>query len=376
MTYPEGTRFLAYFYYLDNGKWRIRRHIVLPDGKKTSAHLEYKAYSHLTTEEEIKAYVLRLNHKDQRDEKAKRAIEIKTAFIPIIYLEEFKERIEAEVPNTKDANYLQRLLHSRCLDVFVNQYRLPDPASWAENQTKWAGYLINSGLSAKSIRSIVQISNRFLEFLHQKNPREIPYIKLKPISKARFKEIDASRKLDADAHPGLYIKDADYALIQKASPDILPHIELMYHYGLRRAESLAVRPGDVREGYLSVERQLRSKGIIAPLKGRSSRKTPHWMCTPEQTYEWAQAVSIKQLHPDTLYTKWTRLMLELSLPYQLHDLRRTFVTQALDKRVPKDVQLAVGHTSIMTTMKYLRDNRELKDRPFQPIRTINKEGLG
>ncbi len=366
MIYPDGTRFLSYFYQLEGDKFVVRRNLVLPDGTRSLARHPAEAYKHLTNESEFKAFVNRLNHKDERDEKAKKAIEIKTAFIPVAYLEEFKERIEAEIPNAKDANYLLRLLHSRSLDLFVNVYRLPDPTSWAENQVKWGMYLQTIQLSAKTIRSIVQITNRFLQFLHQKNPREIPKIELKPISKARFKELDAKRLLNDDEHVGQYIKEAHWEIIrEKLPPDIRPFVLLMYYYGLRRSESLTVRLEDIRTSHLSVERQYRSKELIGPLKGRTKRKTPHWMVIPETTYTIINSIEA-QMHPDTLGYKWNAFINKIDMTYELHDLRRTFITRALDEQKAQAVQFAVGHTNITTTMKYQRDNRELEDAVFKP----------
>ncbi len=226
MKYPAGTRFLDYFYSVDDTRFTIRRQVVLPDGKRASPRHPRSAYSRFTTEEEIKAYVDRLNH--QTDREAKKAIVLNSAFIPVGFLDEFRGRIESEIPNQKDAAHLFSLLQTRCLNIFIGQFKLPDPASWTENQTKWTNYLLKTGYSAKTLRHIIQISNRFLEFLHQKNPREIPFIKLKPISKARFKELQAKRQLEEDSQVGAYITDKDWMLIRESlPPDIRPFVILM-----------------------------------------------------------------------------------------------------------------------------------------------------
>lgn len=84
----------------------------------------------------------------------------------------------------------------------------------------------------------------------------------------------------------------------------------------------------------------------------------------------------KIIHPDTFTTKWSDYMQELGYDYQLHDLRRTFITNCF--RIPRDggiagadvmptdIQLAVGHQSIVTTMLYKQDDRRMDERVFVP----------
>jgi integrase len=71
-----------------------------------------------------------------------------------------------------------------------------------------------------------------------------------------------------------------------------------------------------------------------------------------------------RVHPDTLGMYFAALMKKLKLPYQMHDLRRTFITKVLELNSPKQVMLAVGHANIETTMKYIRDDRAMDDSIF------------
>jgi integrase len=57
---------------------------------------------------------------------------------------------------------------------------------------------------------------------------------------------------------------------------------------------------------------------------------------------------------------------ELDFNYDFHDLRHTFITKAISAYPPRDVQLAAGHKSIETTMRYAHDNRNLDDEVFNP----------
>ncbi len=313
------------------------------NGVKKQPRYPYRKYKHLSSEAEVQAFVDRLNH----DLEKKKAIRIKSAFIPVPQLEEFRERLLTEIPNAKDAKYLYGCLHRYAMAYFVSELKVLDPMQWHEHQSKWGMHLLSLKLSAKSLRHIIQVTNRFLAFM--KAPA------LRPLTKARLKEHEAKHRLENEAHPGLYLQEVHWAQIRNEAIYCL-----MYNYGLRRAEALALKPEDVRQGYLSVERQYGNK----PLKGRSKRKTPHWFASPAQCHAWI--MQVEQVHPDTLYLKFKQRMLKLKLPYQLHDLRRTFITRALDEHSPLQVQLAVGHTSINTTMKYVRDNRELEDSVFKP----------
>jgi integrase len=341
---------MSYFYQKEGNKWSIRFHSKV-NGKKKQPRYPYKLYKHLESEEEIKALVTRLNHTE--DEKAKEAIEIKTSFIPVRTLEEFRAKLLAEIPNEKDARYLYRLLHSRVLFFFVNELKKPDPSTWHQYQSQYGVWLLQVGLSPKSLKHITQLANRFLTFLN--------HTKIKPISRSRFKELQATRDLSPQ-YKGRFIKDADWKKILKDAGNLSPVLKLMYAYGLRRAEALALKPEDVRHGYLNVERQMKTVGKYSPTKGRQTRKVPHWFSTPEEAHTLITQAWECKVHPDTLGVRFD----ELGLGYKLHDIRRTFITRALEKQIPLAVQLAVGHTSLSTTMKYVRDNREFEDVVWKP----------
>ncbi len=79
-----------------------------------------------------------------------------------------------------------------------------------------------------------------------------------------------------------------------------------------------------------------------------------------------------KMHPDSLGKKFAAFMAELGLEYEMHDLRRTFITRALDLNNGNatPVMLAVGHTNSAVTMAYLRDNRVLDDEVWSPDASI------
>ncbi len=215
-------------------------------------------------------------------------------------------------------------------------------------------------------------TNRFMAFLHKKMPQEIPFIKFDPISKAKFKDYHA--RINMGIEPvGKFIADKDWTVIEKKLPaEIAPFVILGYYYGLRRAETLGLELGDLAKGHLNVKRQLVNMNDgqpnYAPLKNRLERKTPHWFMNPEDTYALIEDALSKKIHPDTLGVKFSHFIATLGMDYDLHDLRRTFITKALDKNNGNatPVMMAVGHGNTDVTMRYLRDNRNLSDEVFVP----------
>ena len=388
ISYPDGTKFGMYFMTKENkgteNVFIIRRRVILPDGRVVQPRYPTTKYTHLKTEEEIKKFVERLNGRENR--RAIKEIQTKLAFLPTVLMEEFRETLQAEIPNEKDSKLLYQNLHRYCLSFFVDKMGLKDPIEWKSNETKWGLALLNelatsdsklrifpkeNKKAAKTIRGIIQVANRFLAFLHKKMPQEIPFIKLEPISKAKFKHYKAELELQKSADIGRFIPDQDWEIIKNNLTDSLaPFVLMAYYYGLRRSETLGLELADIRKGYLSVERQLqsvsRSDKVFKPLKNRNKRQTPHWFLGPDEAFIIIKDMENRIMHPDTLGRAFAALMLSLNLPYEMHDLRRTFITKALRKHNAVDVQHAVGHGDIRTTMSYQQDDREMDNDVFVP----------
>lgn len=371
--YPEGSKFTVYYSAKEGNGYCIRRTVTLPNGLQSQVRLPKSQYNHLKTLEEIEKFVLRINGRENR--KAIQQIELKLAYLPTSILEDFREMLYSEIPNQKDARNHYKNLHRYCLKFFVEHLGLNDPLDWKVNEHKWGMALLcehsdvklySEKRAVKTIKEVLQTANRFMAYLHKRVPKEIPFIKLEPISKAKFKDYHA--KLNLDTEPiGKYITDNDWAIIEKKLPlEISPFIKLQYYYGLRRSESLATELKDIANGHLNVQRQLVKANTTGPLKSRFKRKTPHWFITPAETYKIIHDILGKRMHPDTLSVKFREFMTSLKMSYELHDLRRTFITRALDKMLGNavPVKLAVGHANTETTMKYLRDNRILADTVF------------
>lgn len=357
----------------------IRQHVVI-NGKKSSLRLPKSNYTHLTSTEALQKYVNRLNGREHQA--TLKEIELKLSFLPVSLLEEFRELLQSEIPTKKDADNHYRNLHRYFFKYFVDHLKLKDPTDWKMNESKWGRALLNEDSklnlyednkprAVKTIKGIIQTANRFMSFLNKKYPKEYSLVVLEPISKAKFKDYHA--KLNLDSEPiGKYIQDAHWSIIEKDLPlDIKPYVCLAYYYGLRRSETLGFVLSDLANGYLNVKRQLLSLNNIVPLKNRTNRKTPHWFVNPKVTYALIQSTLNKKIHPDTLSIRFTEYMKDLGFSYQMHDLRRTFITRALELNNGNatPVMIAVGHSDTSITMKYLRDNRIMDDAVYNPNST-------
>jgi integrase len=384
--YPKGTKFGNYMLCQDGpGKFSIRRLINLPDGTRLQPRHPKKLYNKLTTEAELVAYVNRLNHRE--DTKAKFEQELRTSFIPQSLKDEFEGLLKLEIPNSKDFRYqYNRVFKMYFLHYFVHRIAKPDPNEWHLHQAQWGASLLGRSekpehnvfgpkkMSAKTILKTIQIANRFMALLHLKNPTEFRLTVFNPISRAAMNAYAAEMVRTSDNKDGIgqYIDPKDWKTIdQKLPEDIAPFVRLAYHYGLRRAESLGFENLEsIKKGYLKVTQQLVSVAAegctYQALKDREQRETPHWFCKPQDAYQWISTGLTRKIHPDTLYARWTEFMESLGMDYDLHDLRRTFITRALRDFNPRDVQMAVGHASLETTMRYAMDDRDHSDETWKP----------
>lgn len=305
--------------------------------------------------------------------KAREAVAFKHAFINEALLTEYHGYLEAQIPSRKGALNEFGYLKKYFLTFFIGELDLISPDDWhAVHETKWAKFLLSpkAPKSSKTKRDIINAANRFMRWLCRRRPEELTFKEFIPISKAKFREIEARRELDGEIRERQFITDSDWKRIRSAlTPELTPAALLAYMYGLRRAEAIGCIPGDVRKGYLSVERQLLNitpEPSYGPLKGRMTRKVPHWFQTPAEAHGWIGALQATRMHPRTLTDRWNALMDQLGLDYDFHDLRHTFLTKAIRLHNPRDVQLAAGHKHISTTMSYLHDDRTLADEEWLP----------
>lgn len=378
-TLPE-RKFGSWFITEENAALVICRMVVQPNGKRSKKRLPKAAYTKFTSKEELEQFVARLNNRENR--RAIKEIRTRLAFLPTSLMEEFRALLAAEIPNQANAKVLYHNLHRYCLSFFVDKLKLKDPTEWKAAEAKFGMALLdelgpdqqnlrifNRRMSVRTVVGLVQLLNRFMLFLHRKQPTEIPFIKFQPITGARLRHYRAILNMEKDEPGHYFIPDEHWRLILKElSRDILPWIYLQYHYGLRRSEALGLNLDDIKKGFLSIERQLKSSGETPeykPLKNRMTRRVPHWFSEPADTYSWLDGATI--VHPDTVGIKFAECMDRLKLPYRSHDLRRTFITKALRHYPPVDVQRAAGHSDLRVTMLYMQDDRKLDETVFRKL---------
>lgn len=336
----------------EGSRWVIRR---WENGKYK--RLPVKQYKYIRdNEDELKAFVHRLN----APLLCKEAVTFKHAFISPLLLEEYKEQLLSQVPSEKNAlcqfNYLVRYF----LNYFIGQLNLADPRQWyAVHKSKWATYLLEQEHSASTLRKIIQEANRFMEFLADKRPDEVTAIRFKPISRARFRTLAAVRKLKKERDK--YLREEDWIALEKKLPaNIKSAVSLCYYFGLRRSEALGMQLDDVRKDHLKVERQNLSINSPTVLKGKKNRKAPYWY--GDRALAYLLIKGIVPMSPDSLGEEWAKL----KTGYNLHDLRATFITRGLRDHTAREVQLAVGHENLATTMRYAQDHRDFGDDIWRP----------
>lgn len=405
--YPTGTRFNDWCVVSEKrGKKHVacvRRWVIYPPGPDGKSRKEFERYTPTSAYKDIRDnpialqdFVIRLNNRLPAAERTKRAVEIKHAFNRPALVEDFISNLKSNITE-RDATVLGNYLKKYCLQFFTVKLGLPDPLQWHKQQSIWAQALLNDfsrdeisrrgpeGIAAlrmwpehtipadSTLKKIVQVTNEYLSWLHQQRPEEYPPLTMRPIKRQRYRTLRATRKASGLVRVKRYIPDVDWEKISEAlkGTDIEAHCHLAYLAGLRQAETLTIDTESVLQDNLHVKWQLlafpegeKVKGVV---KGRNDRRVPFWNAPAREFFKWAELSAQHGMHPDTLGSKWRRLMQRLKLPYEFHDLRRTFITNGFrDNYPPGDIQLAAGHTSISTTMKYKLDHRAFSDKKYNP----------
>jgi integrase len=345
------------------GQWVIR-------GGEKNSRLPLHKYSRIRQDEAaLRELVKRLNA--PADVKLK--VSYKHAFISPALLDDYLRYLKAQIPSESGAKQEYSYLRRHFLDYFIGKLDLMNPLDWHRvHETQWAEYLLSplAPKAAKTKRDIIIAANRFMGWLHKQRPEEVPPLEFKPLSKAKFKDIEANREFRNEIKERTHIEDSDWKKIEAKLPEsIRPFVLLAYYYGLRRSEALGVHVGDVKKDFLAVSSQLvrlRPETKFKPLKGKDARRVPHWLSRAPEAYQWVLEAAGRRINPSTLTHRWNEFMDELGLDYDFHELRHSFITKTIRKYPPRDVQLAAGHKDIRTTMRYAHDDRALNDEPFNP----------
>ncbi len=351
--------------YKEKGLWTIRC------GKTRHPIARYRRIR--DDEALLRAYVIRLNAPIQ----AREAVQFRHALIDDERLADYQTWLNLQVPNQFNARAEFRLMKKHFLDYFIGKLDLKTPDEWLRaHSTKWATYLLNDSevpKSPKSKRAIVQAANRFLKWMHEHYPEFMPALRLAPFGKAAFKNLKGTWEQNESRLQRSYIKPEHWELINKHLPadEFGALVRLAYHYGLRRRECQGVRSGDVKNEYLAVGRQLlriTPELTYGALKGRESRRVPHWFARAGESHLWVDLIAKSQtrLTPTQFSREWDTFISNHNLKYRLHDLRHTFITRAVRAYPHVDVMRAAGHKNIETTMAYLHDDRGFGDDEYRP----------
>jgi integrase len=355
-------------------KWSIDKRgnsFLIRRYRKVDSKVQWQSYpkekyKHLSSDE-IQLLLKRLNTSLELERRnAEARYDFNHIYVNKRTLEGFEELLKTRSNSLENINTVLSCLKLYTLDYFIHKKNLPDPNYWKKNEAGFGKYLLSKKISSSYIKRIVLTTNRFIKFLHEAYPDEIRLTVLNPISRNVLKEKDLesknhSRKKFIDAATFQFI-------IERIDERLIPAVKLAYYFGLRRAEVLGLRLDDVYEDSLNIERQLIRLGPTekcGPLKNRTEeRSIPYWFINPEQTYKLIETLEI--VHPDTLGDMFKAEMTRLKLPFQFHDLRRTFITMSLRSYHYLDVKLAAGHSKLETTNKYIQDDRGLQRKKFVP----------
>lgn len=342
----------------------IKRYIT-DGGKRRWQRLPISQYRDLG-KADVEALLRRLNATHvSRKIAAESRYDLDHAYINVLSLTKFEEYISSKANSRNHIYSAIHLLTTYAIEFFVIKEKLPDPYEWFRKETEWGQWLLRKDLSAATIRRIVSTTNRFTRFLstrlypEMKNPRV-----LEPLGKNKLKKLEPT----IDKTKGYITNDRFVEIIddlEQNDPGLIPHATLCYKLGLRIAESqgltkekfykthvLVDEQGDKVIGVLDSKRVTRRK-----VKTLDVRKVPYWYISGKEA--WGLVKKMEPMHPDTL----TRRLNERLTQYGLtsHDFRRTFITNAMRDYHWRDVQKAVGHKDVRTTMGYARDDRGLDD---------------
>lgn len=353
-----------------NGFKRIRRYRLV-NGKKvweSYPHEKFKDYS----DDEIKTLINRLNATRMIEErKAAVRYDFDFSYINKKTIEGFEASLRNRTDSRDHIVNLMGALRNYTLKFFIHSLKVPDPNHWLRHEDQYSAFLLKQKKSVSHLKMIVQVTNRFLKYLHRTHPNEIAMVILDPLSKVKVRALIASSINDREK----YIhEDHFFKIIKGIDKSILPAVQLAYYFGLRVSEVLGLAIDDIYEDCLDIKRQLthlKPFRKTGPLKNRKTRSILYWFANAEDVYQWV--MKLPTMHPDTLSDKFKEEMHKLKLPYQFHDLRRTFITNALRKYHPRDVQLSVGHSDLRTTMAYAQDDRLLQRKKFKPKLTVVNE---
>lgn len=331
---------------------RIRRYRYI-NGKVCWNTFSREKYSHILPSD-IPNFVNQLNVQT----KASEIDPVKSnKYISDRSLASFRVMLENKINSTTHVNDLMSVLKHHSIYFFSKKLNLDDINEWITFETDFGKYLLSLKYSASHVKRIIQVTNRFFKFLNKTNP-EVKLVTFEPLSHFKLKVQKNERRK--------FISEFDYKRILKSiKPELIPHVVLAYSFGLRCSEIFGLSTDDMFEDCIEIKRQQVDLKNTKDLKNKNVRSIPYWFLSANDTFK--QILALKPMHQDTLSKLFISEVKKLGYDYQFHDLRRTFITNAIRVKHYRDVQLAAGHSDLKTTMLYAQDDRLLQRKKFTPV---------
>ncbi len=381
-------------------RYYIRREVITAEGRKKLERYPNNKYKDIcTSKEKIDEFLKRVNHRILREEEAKKNWSIKTAFLKTKSFNiDFYNWVFKRTDNKRYSRETVSYVRMHIIEYFEAQ-GIVDYLQWQSisSQNKLVESFIKKQLSLETMKSIKIALNLFFQFLNEESLGKIdkfkfsfPLLLTERVRKYERKRKETFKHKDKRLSGEDYISDEqiqtilaacskEYKNIPQAQQPINIHslIWLSYKYGLRRSECLALSTGNLRNSCLYIEKQVKDTKSLKELKwGKKFRKIPHFYTEGNLDEVHSHIQDIPQLHPDTVTKSWSALMKILNLRFTFHNLRNSFCSN-LFRDMQKleishsDIQLAMGHSDLRTTMKYLKDFRKFEESIYIPSKKVS-----
>jgi hypothetical protein len=362
----------------------------------------------------LEDFVIRLNGKAPKEERLKDNVRFAHAWIDDEFLQKYREEVLYQsIQDRVNADAMFQYLRRYALTWFLLRKGALTVQSRKQHEKEWGKYLLNQEqdqaslvkrlrlfcnddsdsrltpenrqLSAKVLKYTLYEINRFIRYVYEKRRSEFDegLIQLKPWGENFLEGYEANWRVKNQPRPSRYIRPEHWELISTAlkQRDVVwrHQVHLAHDYGLRRRETMGLELSSLNQNYLHLLQQLKKCVFggdqqtrhFKALKGREKeRKIPHWFADPKHTRARVKAMLSKRVsHPDTISAGFQEVCESLTdkngvcLPnYIFHDLRRTFIANAVKNGIPvEELRQATGHKDPQVLVKYyLMDARELE----------------
>lgn len=229
-SFPKGTRFDAWSLFKEKQRetvrYVIKRWVHLPNGPKKFERLPVAQYAHFRGDEsELKGFLVRLNAEHKKVADLRDKVSIQHAYIDDALIERYKRLRGVAVPSKDRVSTEIFYLRKHFLNFFIHTVNLQKPQDWHRvHKVEWAEYLLSDAApkAPSTKRDIIQAANRFIAWLLEERPTEVPALVFKPLSKDRFKELIGDREIDITVKKRTFIKPEDWTKIARILPSDVP----------------------------------------------------------------------------------------------------------------------------------------------------------